>query len=259
MSEAVYQFRRGTLPLLISVPHDGRCLPDAMAARMTEPGRALPDTDWHVGRLYDFAVDFGASVIRAEYSRYVVDLNRPPDDTTLYPGQLATGLCPTHSFAGAALYLDGQEPDSAEQAERVERYWRPYHDKISNELDRLGQQHGKAFLWDAHSIPSTVPRLFDDELPVLNIGANGGTSCAASALTAVSAVAEDSGYSTVVDGRFRGGYITRHFGRPGNRQHALQLELAQRSYMDEATLRYDDERATRLRDVLKAMLRAYLA
>ncbi len=259
MTDTSYRFSRGTLPLLISVPHDGRGLPESIAARMTDRGRALPDTDWHVGRLYDFADEIGASVIRARLSRYVVDLNRPPDDAALYPGQIGSGLCPTRCFAGMPLYRDGQAPAADEQQRRVALYWRPYHDKIAAELERFRREHGRAFLWDAHSIASAVPRLFPGELPVLNIGANDGASCASEALAAVGAVARESDYSSVVDGRFRGGYITRHYGRPRDGVNALQLELAQRGYMDEVTLRYDEERAASLRELLKAMLRAYLA
>ncbi len=254
----VYRFLSGDSPLLISVPHDGREIPDDILQRMTGRGRAIPDTDWHVADLYDFAADLGANVLVANYSRYVVDLNRPADDGSLYPGQLATGICPEETFDGAPIYRsDGV--DSREKSTRIETYWRPYHDRIRETLAALRARHGHALLWDAHSIPSAVPRLFDGELPVLNLGSNNATSCAADAEEAVAVVAAASGYSSVVNGRFKGGYITRCYGEPGTDIHALQLEIAQRAYMDEATASYDRAKADRLRDTLRKMLTTYLS
>lgn len=250
----VYDFHAGDSPLLVSVPHDGRLLPPGMEERMTAAGLALPDTDWHVARLYAFAKDLGASMIVARYSRYVVDLNRPADDSALYPGQLATGLCPRHTFDGRQIYRAGATIDTAH---RIERYWRPYHDRIRDTLAGLQQEHGLALLWDAHSIASRVPSLFDGELPVLNIGSFDGRSCGAAIAAAVVRIAADSPYAAVCDARFKGGYITRHYGDPAAGVHALQLELAQRAYMDEATGDYDETRASQLRDTLRAMLAGF--
>lgn len=253
----VYAFSQGDTPLLISVPHDGRLLPDEQRARMTAAGLSIPDTDWHVAELYDFARDLGASLLIAQYSRYVVDLNRPPDDGSLYEGQVATGLCPQHTFAGEPLYSDGA-PVSAEETEhRIERYWRPYHERLAQALDELSARYGCALLWDAHSIPSRVPRLFDGELPVLNLGNFDGSSCDAAVAGELDRVAAASPYSVVLNGRFKGGYITRQYGDPANRIQAVQLELAQRAYMDEATLDIDVVLAERLRETLGALLRAY--
>ncbi len=251
----VFSFREGSAPLLLSVPHDGCHLPVAMRDQMTAAGIALPDTDWHVAQLYEFAGDLGANIIVANYARYVVDLNRPPTDEELYPGQLATGLCPTETFAGEPIYAS--EPAIDAQA-RVETYWRPYHDRIRTTLDAIREQHGYALLWDAHSIPSRVPRLFDGELPALNIGTNCGASCSAVLEQAVNAVAASSAYSSVLNGRFRGGYITRHYGDPADDIHAVQLEIAQRVYTDEQATTFDAEKASRLRDTLRAMLGACL-
>ena len=251
----VFGFQEGSAPLLVSVPHDGCHLPNDMHANMTPAGVALPDTDWHVAQLYEFAVDLGAHVLVANYSRYVVDLNRPASDEALYPGQLATGLCPTETFAGEAIYTD--EP-AIDKAMRVATYWQPYHDKIRTTLDALRERYGYALLWDAHSIPSEVPRLFDGKLPALNIGTDGGASCGARLEQAISVVAEASDYSDVTNGRFRGGYITRHYGDPDNDVHAVQLEIAQRVYMDENTRTFDAEKALHLRATLRAMLEAYL-
>ncbi len=253
-----YAFTPGHAPLVVSIPHDGRDVPDAIAARMSEVGRALPDTDWHVRRLYGFATTLGASVLAARWSRYVVDLNRPADDAALYPGQVSTGICPARTFGNEAIYADGGTVDAGERATRIERYWRPYHERLRRELEAVRERHGYALLWDAHSIRSEVPALFDGELPVLNVGTWDGRSCAATIEDALWAVASLAPYSAVRNGRFTGGYTTRHYGRPAHGVHAVQLELAQRAYMDERTLRYDEPRGRALADTLRALLRAYL-
>lgn len=258
IGSVVYEFHQGTAPLLISVPHDGREVPAEIQERMTERARELPDTDWHVARLYDFAADLGASVLVARYSRYVVDLNRPDSDDALYAGQVSTGLCPEQTFDGEAIYAGNAVLDAAERRDRVARFWRPYHDRIRTTLDRLVAQHGVALLWDAHSIASSVPRLFDGRLPALNIGTNSGSSCPADVERAVVREARRSALSVAVNERFRGGHITRHFGEPEKNCYAVQLEIAQRCYMDERTLGYDSARANGLRETLKAMLSAYL-
>jgi N-formylglutamate deformylase len=253
---SVFRHHTGDLPLLISVPHDGREIPDDIQGRMTDLGRSIPDTDWDVARLYDFAAELGASTIVANYSRYVVDLNRSAEDSALYPGQIATGLCPEQTFSGEAIYRSGGV-DREEKTDRVVRYWRPYHEHIRETLASLRAQHGFALLWDAHSIPSVVPRLFDGELPQLNIGSNGGASCDAAIEDAVARVALESPFDTVLNGRFKGGYITRHYGDPNNGIHALQLEIAQRAYMTEDTASFDTKKANVLRDTLQTMLNAF--
>jgi len=254
---SVFRFQQGDSPLLISVPHDGRDLPEDIRVRMTEAGLSIPDTDWHVAQLYDFAADMGANVLIANYSRYVVDLNRPADDAGLYPGQISTGLCPLQTFAGEPLYRSGGV-DEGEKAQRIEQYWLPYHAHIRDTLDTLRARHGFALLWDAHSIPSVVPRLFEGELPELNLGSNSGASCDQGMEAAVASVVTASAFSTAINGRFRGGYITRHYGAPGNGVHALQLEIAQRAYMSEETGRFDAEKAEVLRATLRRMLGAFL-
>ena len=249
-----FTFREGDSPLLVSVPHDGRLLPDDIAAVMTDTGRDLPDTDWHVARLYDFVIELGASIILANYSRYVVDLNRPADDAALYEGQISTGLCPRQTFDGRDLYTHDVEIDVDD---RLNQYWHPYHDRIRATLDMLREQHGYALLWDAHSITSRVPTLFDGELPVLNVGTFDGASCADDKSSAVMQVANDSQYGAVLNGRFKGGFTTRHYGNPAAGIHAVQLELAQRAYMDEVSGAYDESRASQLRDTLRRMLAAF--
>ena len=255
----VFDFHEGSSSLLVSIPHDGRLLAPGQAERMTEAGRALSDTDWHVRELYSFVADLGASVIAANYSRYVVDLNRPSSDEALYEDQLASGLCPHKTFAGKDIYLGGETVNAEEQAARIPVYWQPYQDKISETLDNIRERNGFALLWDAHSIASEVPLLFDGMLPDLNIGTNGNLSCATAITTAVSAAAAASPYSSVVNGRFRGGFITRSHGAPANDIHAMQLELTQHNYMDEKNLSYDAGRAVRLVDTIRNMLQAYQA
>jgi N-formylglutamate amidohydrolase len=244
----------GDSPLVVCVPHDGRKVPGEIADLMTDAGRSIPDTDWHVARLYDFAKDLGATVIAAQYSRYVVDLNRPADDAAMYAGQLSTGLCPRQTFDGRDIYKSDVEID-VEQ--RLERYWRPYHDKIADVLRASLDRFGFALLWDAHSIASRVPTLFDGELLELNIGTFDGRSCEAPRSDAVMAVANTSPYTAVLNGRFKGGYTTRHYGDPASSVHAMQLELAQRTYMNEASGAYDEARASQLRDTLRGMLAAF--
>ena len=250
-----YSFHSGSIPLLVSVPHDGRRLPKELAAVMTTAGRSIPDTDWHVAQLYDFVRDMGAALITATYSRYVVDLNRPADDATLYAGQIATGLCPTLTFAGEDIYDDDA---SIDVDARVERFWRPYHDKIGETLAGFCDVFGYALLWDAHSIASKVPRLFDGTLPVLNVGTWDDRSCGSSISTAVMRVAGNSPFDVALNGRFKGGYTTRHYGQPKNNVHAIQLEIAQRAYMDEVTTSYDAAKASQLRDSIRASLEVFI-
>ncbi|MCA0198908.1 MAG: N-formylglutamate deformylase [Proteobacteria bacterium] len=254
-----YRLHQGTAPLLVSLPHDGTALPEAIAARLTDAARRVPDTDWHVSRLYGFARDLGASILVPHWSRYVVDLNRPPDDASLYPGQNTTGLCPVVQFSGAPVYREGMQPDAAEIAARVRDYWRPYHDTLDAELARIRGEHGRAVLWEGHSIRGTLPFLFDGALPDLNLGTAAGTSCRPQLQQRLAAVlAGQGGYSHVVNGRFKGGYITRHYGDPETGLDAVQLELAQRTYMDEESFEYLPQRAGELQVVLRRLLEAAL-
>jgi N-formylglutamate deformylase len=251
---------RGTAPLLISLPHDGSDLPAPLHARLTPDAGRLPDTDWHVSRLYAFARELGASMLVPRFSRYVIDLNRPPDDLSLYPGQNTTGLCPTTQFSGAPVYRDGQAPSPQEVAERLEKYWRPYHRAIGEELARLRAAHGRVLLWEGHSIRSVVPFLFDGRLPDFNLGSANGASCTPARQGAVEAVLRaQADYSWVANGRFKGGYITRHYADPAGGIDALQLELAQCNYMDEESFEYDERVAGRTQQLIRKLLEAALA
>ena len=255
----VFTLHRGDAPLLLSLPHDGSLIPPALAQRMVPAARRAPDTDWHVSRLYAFARELGASILVPRHSRYVVDLNRPEDDVSLYPGQNTTGLCPIVQFSGEPVYLEGQGPDAAEVAARVDTYWRPYHQSLQSELARIRAQHGRAVLWEGHSIRGVVPFLFEGRLPDLNLGTAAGASCSPvlqSRLEAV-LVSQDE-YDWVANGRFKGGHITRHYGDPGNGVDAVQLEISQRNYMDETSFDWDEGKAARLQRVLRALLEAAL-
>lgn len=264
MSEAatdVCRLQPGEAPLLVCFPHLGTQLPDDQRDRYQPRALAVEDTDWHLDRLYDFVAELGASTLMPRYSRYLIDLNRPPDDTPMYPGASNTELCPTRFFTGDALYRDGAAPDAAERLRRRERYWQPYHDTLQRELDRLRARHGFVLLWDAHSIRSEIPWLFEGRLPDLNIGSAGGAAADASITDAVVAACKDApGTSHVLNGRFKGGYTTRHYGRPQASQHVVQLEKCQCIYMAETPpFAYDPARAARIRPVLQAMVSGALA
>lgn len=255
MSEP-YRFIAGTTPLLVSMPHVGTTVAPELRARMTPEALFLPDTDWHVDRLYDFLEEIGASVIAATASRYVIDLNRAPDGKPLYPGASETQLCPTNTFTDQSIYLPGQDPDQGEVSDRRERYWQPYHERLGQELESLRARHGIAVLWDAHSIRSEVPRFFDGRLPDLNIGTGDGVSADPELVSILTSIAaETESYSHVLNGRFKGGYITRRYGRPREAIHAIQLELSQVTYMDEdPPFRFRDDLAVRVRVPLRQML-----
>ncbi|MEA1648344.1 N-formylglutamate deformylase [Nitrospirillum sp. BR 11164] len=260
MTGPVFTFRQGTAPLLISFPHVGIQIPGDISSRLVPEAHGLVDTDWHVDALYDFAAKLGASTLVAGYSRYVVDLNRPADDANLYPGQAGTGLIPEVMFDGTPLYLTGQGPTDAEKAARVATYWQPYHAQLVTELERIKTRHGYALLWDAHSIAAEVPRLFDGRLPDLNLGSNAGAACDPAIAEAVYAVAQASGYSAVLNGRFKGGHITRHYGQPAEHVHALQLELSQDTHLTPGLVpALDEGRSSRLRPVLRQMIETFLS
>ncbi len=260
MSDDIFTLHRGELPLLISVPHDGTLIPDAIAPRLTDSARHVPDTDWHIARLYDFAREMGASMIVPKYSRYVIDLNRGEDDVSLYPGQNTTGLCPLVQFTGEAVYLPGREPDEAEVRARTRTYWRPYHDALRGEIARLHERHGRVLLWEGHSIKGDgLPFLFEGKLPDLNLGTANGASCSPATQARIESVlAEQGDYGFVANGRFKGGHITRHYGRPADGVEAVQLETSQRCYMDEDSFAWDAGKAAQLQPLLRDMLAAAL-
>jgi N-formylglutamate deformylase len=258
MTTPLFHFQRGTAPLLVSFPHSGTHLPPDIAARMTDVAKTVPDTDWHVPQLYKFLDSIGASRIEATHSRYVVDLNRPPDDKELYAGQKKTGLVPTDTFKGEPLYREGEAPTNDEIAAR-QKFWQPYHDTLAAELSRLKAVHGTVILWDAHSIESVLPSLFEGRLPDLNLGTFDGKACDKDIADATFAAAQKSGFNAVLNARFKGGYITRHYGNPGKGINAIQLEMAQTIYMDEGPpFTYRPDRAAKVTTAIRAMIAAAL-
>ncbi len=267
MSPDWLEVHRGTAPLLVSFPHTGTDLPADLEAKFVSPWQARRDADWWVDRLYDFATGLGATTVRTRISRSVIDVNRDPSGTSLYPGQATTELCPTTDFDGAPLYREGEMPNDAEIAQRRETYFAPYHDALRRELERLRRAHADVVLFEAHSIRSRIPRLFDGELPQFNIGTNSGQSCSPALTNSVHGICAATLYSQAVNGRFKGGWTTRHHGRPDGGVHAIQLELACRGYMDEPEhpapenwpTPYSEKRAAKLQAVLKDILNAALA
>ncbi len=256
MSDDIFTLHRGELPLLVSVPHDGTRVPADIASRLTDSARRVPDTDWHIARLYDFAREMGASMIVPMHSRYVIDLNRGEDDVSLYPGQNTTGLCPLVQFTGEPVYQPGREPDEAEVRARVETYWRPYHDALRGEIARLRARHGRVVLWEGHSIKGdALPFLFEGQLPDLNLGTANGASCLPATQVRIESVLAGQGdYGFVSNGRFKGGHITRHYGMPDDGVEAIQLETSQRCYMDEASFEWGGDKAAQLQPLLRQML-----
>lgn len=255
-----YHFIPGTAPILISIPHAGTHLTPEVASGLSDAALPLSDTDWHIPKLYDFARALGASILVGQYSRFVIDLNRPSDDKPLYT-TATTGLYPDTLFDGRATFKPGMTPTDAQRQQYLDEIWQPYHQKIQSELTRMKQEFGYALLFDAHSIASVIPRLFDGQLPDLNLGTNSGESCA-SALSEIleKTCQQQTRFTHVLNGRFKGGYITRAYGQPENDVHAVQLELAQVNYMEEIEpFSYSEDKASELQALLKPLLAGMLA
>ncbi len=246
---------RGSGPVILGQPHTGTWLPEKTAARLNDRGRVLADTDWHIDRLYDGLLT-DATVVRACFHRYVIDANRPPDDADLYPGQNTTGLVPLTDFDGQPIW--SAPPNAAEIEDLRARFHAPYHAALDKEINRVRARHGFVILYDCHSIRSIVPHLFAGRLPDLNIGTNSGLSCAPAIEHAVAAIAESSRFTTVCNGRFKGGWTTRFYGRPDEGVHAIQMELAQSTYLvaEAPPWTYDARKAASLRRVLRGLLYA---
>jgi len=234
------------------MPHNGVQIPQEQLPLMTESAKAMVDTDWYLDQLYQFAVDNGCYLINPKYSRYVIDLNRPQDDQNLYPGQDTTELCPTTQFDTQPIYQANQKPTDSEISLRIEKYWRPYHQKLRTTLDQMKKNFGAALLFEAHSIKSVVPRFFDGKLPDFNFGDYNHNSCSKKLIDQITNWCPQ-GFSKVVNGRFKGGYITRAYGHPEKNVHAIQLELSQATYMDEAKLVYEAKKAEQVLPRLKEM------
>ncbi|WP_282120374.1 N-formylglutamate deformylase [Ruegeria atlantica] len=251
----VFSVQRGDGPIVLGQPHGGTYVPDEITARLNDNGRGLADTDWHINRLYKGILD-DATVVRSHVHRYVIDANRDPFGASLYPGQNTTTLVPLTDFDGQQIWNDGQSPSEDEVEDRRRKYHAPYHAALLDELNRVRDRHGVAILFDCHSIRSLIPFLFEGELPVFNTGTNDGLTCDAAIEQAVHDVASKAeGFTSVLNGRFRGGWTTRHYGRPSDGIHAIQMEIAQRAYMDETPpWTWREDRAAKLRPHLKTML-----
>ncbi len=263
MPPAWLTVRRGEAPLIVSLPHTGTELPPEIAPRLVSPWLARKDADWWIDRLYGFAADLGATTVHTAQSRTAVDVNRDPSGVSLYPGQATTELCPSTTFDGEPLYRDGAAPAPDEIAARRARWFDPYHAALDAEIERLRARHGRVVVYDCHSIRSVIPRLFEGRLPVFNIGTNGGATCDPALSAGVADLCRDSGRSWALDGRFRGGFITRRLGRPAEGVHAIQMELACRGYLREPEgpvgeadwpVPYDDAFAASIRDTLARIL-----
>lgn len=250
-----FEFTQGSLPLLVSIPHAGTALTAEVEQGLSEAACGLPDTDWHIPQLYDFVREMGASVLVANYSRFVIDMNRPPDNEALYT-TATTGLYPETLFDGTPTFKPGMTPTDAQRQGYLTTLWTPYHQQIQKELARIKQKFGYALLFDAHSIASVIPRLFDGQLPDVNLGTNGGLSCSPSIAEGLTEIcAAQSSFSWVMNGRFKGGYITRAYGKPEENQHAVQLELAQCNYMDETPpFNWRGDKASTLQPLLKQLI-----
>lgn len=243
----------GDSPVILGLPHTGTHLPDDILARLNDRGQMLADTDWHIHRLYDGLLP-GATTVRATFHRYVIDANRGPDDASLYPGQNTTGLVPLTDFDGQPIWINAPTPD--EIADRTARFHAPYHAALSGQIDRVRARHGVAILYDCHSIRSHIPFLFDGTLPDFNIGTNGGETCDPRVEKAVAGIVKDSGHSWVLNGRFKGGWTTRHYGQPLRGVHAIQMELAQSTHLatEAPPFAYQPDKAATLRGTLKHIL-----
>lgn len=262
------EIRRGSAPVLVSMPHTGIEIPPELISRYASPWLARKDTDWWLEQLYDFTFSLDITLVRTRISRSVIDANRDPSGASLYPGQATTALCPVTTFDGEDLYKPSREPEAAEIAIRRQRYFEPYHQALDGEIARLRRLHPRIVVYDAHSIRSTIPRLFEGDLPHLNIGTNSGAACAPALIAAVERACGGGSFSHVVDGRFKGGWTTRHLGDPARDIHAIQMELACRGYMHEPAgpvseanwpTAYDFAYAAPLRTVLREILVACLA
>lgn len=257
----IFDFTQGGSPLLVSMPHSGTFIPSEIKKNMTTEALKLPDTDWHIPQLYNFLQPMNVSIIQGNYSRYVVDLNRPNDNSSLYPGQDVPGICPQNTFHQQQIYQNNQLLDEQQIVQRIKQYWQPYHKKIDAELTRIKQHFGYALLWDAHSIKSRVPRFFSGQLPDLNLGTADNQSCSQKlSAQLLQQALQTQDYTSILNGRFKGGFITRHYGKPEKNIHAVQLELSQMTYMrQEFPFAFDENKANRVRPVIKNLIETVLA
>ncbi len=251
MQPSVFSLTQGTIPIVVSMPHNGSEFPDEVKSQFVDGALVSRDTDWFLDRLYQFSQNMGCSILSPKYSRYVIDINRAADGSELYPGADNTELCPTTAFNWTKLYPAGKKPQATEISNRVEKYWQPYHQALNDEITRLRVSHPKIILFEAHSIASHVERFFEGQLSDFNFGNNDGKSCSPELIAALQQNLQLNPYSSVFNGRFKGGYITRQYGNPNKGIHAIQLELSQATYMDEDSLGWNDVKAEKVMPKLK--------
>ncbi len=253
--------RGASLPILVSVPHSGTEFPEDLEKFFKEKFRKDPeDTDWLVHKVYDFLPSLGIPVLHAKYSRYVVDLNRDPDDVALYnDDRFITGLFPTHSFTKEALYKDKSTQEEAlsefDRKWRMDRFYWPYYRAIQSHLTEKRDQHKAALLFDAHSIARSVPSLSAEPFPDLVLGTQMGFTADKKLIDAALEVLERSPYKVSHNDPFRGGNITRNHGNPEMGFHAMQLEMCQDLYLAEDGRSLDPEKTEQLRNTLSLLFR----
>lgn len=252
MTNTTFEFISGSCPIFISMPHNGIGIPTDIEQNMQTSAKGVVDTDWYLDKLYRFAIEQGCYLIKPKYSRYVIDLNRPKNNENLYPGQDTTELCPTTQFDKSSIYLDEKQPSFAEIETRVGKYWQPYHSQLEQTIAQIKDRFGCVLLFEAHSIKSVVPRFFEGQLADFNFGNNNGVSCSPALIDKIEQWSPKH-YSKVVNGRFKGGYITRAYGNPAQNIHSLQLELSQATYMDEEELRYNSEKSEKVKEALNEL------
>lgn len=253
---SAFEVKQGSSPVILGLPHTGTDVPDDIWARLNDNGRILADTDWHIHHLYDGLLN-NVTTVRATFHRYCIDANRDPNGSSLYPGQNTTGLIPTTDFDGLAIWKDGEAPKEADIADRITRFHKPYHDALAAEIERVKAIHGVAILYDCHSIRSHIPFLFEGKLPDFNVGTDMGKTCDPRIEAATVEVTQNaSGYTSILNGRFKGGWTTRHYGKPETGIHAIQMELAQSTHLatEAAPFDYDRAKADKLRMYLKTIL-----
>lgn len=252
----VFEVKQGTSPVIIALPHTGTHVPDDIKVQLNDNGLILADTDWHIHKLYDGLLE-NATTVRATFHRYCIDANRDPEGISLYPGQNTTTLIPTTDFDGLAIWKDGEEPTEEDIQDRLSRFHKPYHDALSAEIERVKAIHGVAIIYDCHSIRSHIPFLFESTLPDFNIGTDMGKTCAPDIeAIAVDVTCNACGYTSILNGRFKGGWTTRHYGKPETGVHAIQMELAQATHLasEAPPFAYDEDKAARMRIHLKNLL-----
>ncbi len=245
------------VPLLLSIPHCGTMIPQDLRDQYKPDFIHKPDdTDWFVDQLYDFAPSLGITTISAVYSRWVIDLNRDPENKPLYSdGRIITSLCPSTNFLGEALYLD-ERPSvhEAETQRRLQLYYWPYHEKLDALLDDLKSEFGKVLLWECHSIRQRVPTISSEKLPDLILGDVDGESASPAIIETAYNCLKESSYSLSHNFPFKGGYITRKYGLPLKNQQAIQLEMTKINYMDDTETSFHPNKAEQMKALLKTTL-----